>query len=226
MAVLKLSKPFKDSIVVVAFPGLGYVGTISGRYVVDKLKLQWSGYLHDEGLPPVGKVKNGSLYYPINVFSGENFHLVLSEVAVPEDKAWDIAKAIVSRARKDGARYLVILSGVLIGSSEGVYAIPSGKRAERLAQKFGFKPIENGVVAGVSAAILLLSRELGIPALLLLGPAKNPQDFEASLRVVEALGKILNVDIPTDELVELSHRYEHEINLLKRKTQSEVPMYG
>lgn len=227
MAVLRLSKPFKDSVVILAFPGLGYVGTIAGRYIVEKLNLSWVGYVYDEKLPPVGKVKDGSLLYPVNVFSGNGFHVILSEVAIPEELVWPLATSIVSRARKDGAKYLLVLSGVLLQRGSGVYAIPSGNSARQILKQFGFQEIENGVITGTSAAVLLLSREAGLPAILLLGPASSPQDFNAAINVVNALSSILSVDIPTDELVELSHRYEQELRMLEKRTKEpQTPMYG
>ncbi len=227
MAVLRTGANFKDSTVVVAFPGLGYIGTVVGRYLVDKLNLRWSGYLFSERLPPVGRVRKGKLLYPVNVFTGKNFHVILSEVAVPEEETWSFASAILSKARKDGAKMVVVVSGVLIEDTSTVYGIPSNSVASSIMSRLGVKPIENGVISGISAALLLLSRDSNFPTLLLLGPASSMGDFSASVKVLQTLGNVLSTEIPTEELEELVHHYQDEIRMLKvRKEEPTAPMYG
>ncbi len=227
MVTLRTSVSFKDSPVLLAFPGLGLVGTISGRYLVEKLGLKWTGYVHSRSLPPVGKVKEGKLLYPINVFSGEDIHVILSEVGIPEEEVWELAGAIVSKARKDGAKIIYILSGVLMPGGEGVFGIPSNQVARKVMEENNIKPIENGVITGVSAAVLLLARESGVPALLVLGPASNRQDFEASIRVVDAISRLTGKEVPLEELREMAHKYEHEIRMLQKKLETpQTPIYG
>ncbi len=228
MVVLKTQKPFTGNIVLVAFPGLGFVGTIAGRYIAEKLNLNWTGYLFDDRLPPMGKVRDGKLLYPINIYSGESISLVLAETAISPDLVWDVSRAIITKARKDGAKYVIAISGVLMPDNEGVFGIPSNTTARKLMEKFGIKEIENGVITGVSAAILLHSREMGVPSILLLGPASNQQDFNAAITTIRALSSIIGRDIPTEELLELAHKYEHEMKMLQQKLgqSTSTPMYG
>ena len=227
MAVLRTSANFKDSYVIVAFPGLGFIGTIAGRYIVEKAQLRWTGYLYTDNLPPVGKVVDGNLIYPINVFSGEGFHIVLSEVSPYEGDVWPMATAIASKARKDGAKGIIILSGVISKGKEGVFAIYSSKRSRKLLEGYDVPEIKNGVITGISATLLLTSKEMGVPAVLLLGPATNKQDFNAAISVVRFLSTFLGTNIPTEELEEMAHRYDTEIRLLQRKMEMpDSPMYG
>jgi uncharacterized protein len=227
MAVLRTSTSFKDSYVIVAFPGLGFIGTIAGRYIVEKADLKWTGYLFTENLPPIGKVMDGNLIYPINIFSGDGFHVVLSEVSPSEEDAWSIANAISSKARKDGAKGIIIISGVISKEKSDVYAIYSSKRSRKLLEGYNIPEIKNGVITGISATLLLSSKEMGVPALLLLGPATNRQDFQDAISVIRFLSGFLGVNIPLEELEELAHRYETEIKLLQRKMEMpDSPMYG
>ena len=227
MAVLRLQRPF-GKILVLAFPGLGFVGTIAGRYIVEKLNLGWVGYVYDESLPPVGKVKDGRLLYPINVFSDDGLSIVLAETAVTPDVVWNIARMLVTRAKKDGVNLIVPISGVLVQNPGEVYAIPSGSSARKVLTQLGIEEIENGVITGISAATLLLSREMGVPALLLLGSATSQQDFRAAVAVVEALSRLLNRDIPTEELLDLAHEYEHELKVIQKRMEesTSAPIYG
>ena len=227
MAVLRTGASFKDSVVIVAFPGLGYIGTVVGRYLVDKLNLRWSGHLYSDSLPPVGRVRKGKLLHPINVFSGKGFHVILSEVSIPEGEVWSLANAILTKARKDGAKMIIVLSGVLIEDTTPVYGIPSNSIAASYMEKLGIKPIENGVISGVSAALLLLSKDLNFPTLLLLGPASSINDFTASVKVLKTIGSVLSLDVPTDELEELVHHYQEEIRMMRMKKEEPIaPMYG
>lgn len=195
---------------VLAFPGLGLVGTITGRYVVDKLALRHTGYIYDKRVVPIMRIREGKLFYPINIFSGEGFHVILSEVMLPTNVTWDVVVSVVSRAKKDGAQALIILSGVLMEGDE-LYYIASDRRAAKLGESVGAKRIENGIVSGTSAAALTASKEAGVPALLLLGPASHPQDYRAAEIVVEGLAKLLGVDIPIEDLKERGESYRGDV---------------
>ncbi len=196
--------------VVVAFPGLGLVGTIAGRYMVEKLSLKPTGYIYDKRVVPIMRVREGRLLYPVNIYSGQNFHVVLSEVILPTDITWDIMASLVGRAKRDGAQALIIISGVLM-EGEGLYYIAGDRRASKIGEELGATKIENGVVAGASAAALALAREMGVPALLLLGPASHPQDYGAAEAVLRGLQGLLGVSIPLEDLKERGEKYRSDV---------------
>ncbi len=199
MVQLRTGASFRDGILLISFPGLGLVGNISLRYYVERGGFKWTGYLFSRRLPPIGRVKKGRIYYPINVFSRSNVHAILSDVPIPEDLSWEVAHTIMEKAWKDGAKLVVVLSGVLSPSSEDVYVIASNESARKFAGHL--RPIENGVVTGVTASLLLLGRERNVPVLLLLGPTSGRKDISAAPRLVSEVGRITGIEVDVDDLV-------------------------
>jgi predicted ATP-grasp superfamily ATP-dependent carboligase len=52
-------------------------------------------------------------------------------------------------------------------------------------------------------------------------------DFTASVKVIESIRSILNVDVPLEELEELVHHYQQEMRMMKMKREEPTaPMYG
>jgi len=225
MAYVRTGTSFANGLLVLGFPGLGNVGPIAAKYLVEKLEMKWSGYIHSTALPPVGRVSRGRLLHPINIFSSGNLHVIYSEVSIPQSVAWDLSSAIMSKARKDGARLVVVLAGVLL-DGDGVYAIPSDKAARSVVERENIEEIENGIITGVSAGILLSAREGGPPALLLLAPVKRDDILGPLGSLLARLSSILKREIPLADLEEVAHRMHHESGLIRRRVAEEAPIYG
>ena len=86
----KSTKP--GALVIVCFPGPGFVANIVGQHLIDSLELELIGSVRHAELPPACIVKNGLSMPTIRIYSGEpvcnhdmcdNVMLVVSESQVP-----------------------------------------------------------------------------------------------------------------------------------------------
>ncbi len=209
---LRCKESWKDKPVIVGFPGMGLVGTIAVRHLVEFLGLHPTGYIHHPLLPPAASIKNGVIQAPIRIYTSEKLVAILSEATLPEPALGDVARTIVERAKKDGAKYLISIAGVVIpGGGEGVYGAVSQPDLLDILKRFKINPIDKGMTTGISATLLLEGLRQGFPVLLLLGLLRLKEDFRAAADVVLKLDEMLKINVDVNRLLQEAERIEREV---------------
>ena len=59
------------------FPGMGLVGTIAAKYLVEKLEVKEIGHIHSESFVPIIRIHNGMPVRPSRIFVSEKNKLVI-----------------------------------------------------------------------------------------------------------------------------------------------------
>ena len=79
------------------FPGMGLVGTIAAKYLVEKMPFKEVGFLHSDSFMPIIRIHNGIPVQPSRIYVNEEAKLVvlISEQVIQKQHTQIVAEAIV-----------------------------------------------------------------------------------------------------------------------------------
>ena len=200
------------NILLSSFPSAGLATTVAGHYMVRALKLPRVGRFESADLSPVAVVQGGEVHPTIRVYGRPDLGLVLSEFPPSPSQANAVARTILDGAERRKARMLVCLEGVVPHPSgdEESDAEPadSGDAGEHVWVAFSRRdpalvsafertdahPLEEGVIGGVSGALLVQGIGRTVPVVALLVSARSAEglpDHRAGAALIETLDRLL-----------------------------------
>jgi len=220
-----VAKSFGErSVVVSAFPSAGLATTVAGHYMIRALGLPRIGRFESPEIAPIAVVQGGEVHPTIRVYGRSDLGLVLSEFPPSPSQANAIARTILDAAEHHKARMIVGLEGVVPHppgdeeaeeeesavaeeqSPEQVWVAYSHKDAGVLK---AFEPskarlLEDGVIGGVSGALLVQGMGRPIPVVVMLVSARVAEglpDHRAGAALIETLDRVLpELEIDTGPL--------------------------
>ncbi len=184
-------------VVIEGFPGAGLAGTISSTCLISSLKLPLVGELRSPHFPPLATVLDKRVQAPARVYADDKLKLTifLGDFAPAQFATYEVASAIVDWAKRKECAFIVTSYSVPVGGEVAEHeltAVVNDHQAEKLVKKAGIPLAEMVAVGGIAGRLLLQGREVGIPVIALLVKAhKDLQDFEAGLKLAEALMKLV-----------------------------------
>jgi uncharacterized protein len=197
---------FKGYTLVDGFPGYGLVGTIAANYLVDKLKMDFIGYIESKHFPPVSAIHDGKPMPPLRIYKNDKHKLVvfISEFMFPKQLVYTMADTMYNWCEKNKIKKIVSMGGISIrGKQDEVFGLSSDAKELRVLGDSGVIPIKEGATTGINALLLIKSSMTGkIPVVSLL--AESKPDFVDPLGaalVLTALSDYLNVIVDTKELI-------------------------
>ena len=198
------------SIVLSAFPSAGLATIVAGHYIVRVLQLPRVGRFESPDLAPIAVVQGGAVNPTIRVYGRPDLALVLSEFPPTPSQANAIARTILDNAERHRARAIVCLEGVVphpeedpTGGSgdptptdEQVWVAYS-RKDPAFVQGFEAakaRTLEEGVIGGVSGALLVQGLGRTVPVAVLLVSARVAEglpDHRAGAALIETLDRLL-----------------------------------
>lgn len=197
------------------FPGLGLVGPMTDSYIIEKLKMEYIGYIKSSSFPPIAAVHDSIPMFPVRIYRDEKYKVViiLSEFIIPPEVISQLAEEIINFVVKYNIKQIISIGGIPSQKpTNEVYAVSSDRKRVEEMESLGIKHIEEGVVAGVSGIILVEGMRRSIPVIDLLVQV-NPSIMDpkyAELAIIN-LQKIINIEINTQELEEESKIVEARV---------------
>lgn len=193
------------ALVIVGAPGLGLVGSIATRYVVQLLKMPLVGGVYSTRFPPVVQVADGRLLPPVRIYAtkargrfgldSDRLLVVHTEADVSAEWVGELAVALAEWARGAGCQTLALVDGIYVADEAsddvvlGVAALPQGVKALE-QQKVGLLPA--GTVGGLAGALLQAGARSGMNVVALLAEAKpGVADARAAARLVQILDRMI-----------------------------------
>lgn len=190
-----------------SFPTAGLAATIAAHYVISTLKLPRVGILESADSPPVAIVQSGDVQPPVRVHGRADLGVVLSEFPPLISSISPLAAGILEGAERRRAKALICLEGVVPHPVEeqgeeppsaepSVWYIASHADASfrQSIEKAGARPLADGVIGGVSGALLVGSLRRQLPVVVLLVRAQESIGFpdnRAGAALIETLDRIL-----------------------------------
>ena len=227
------------ALVVVCFPGPGFVANIVAHHMIESLDLEMVGSIRHPSLPQACIVKNGLSMPTVRIYSGEpvcnhescdSVLVVVSEVQIPTDLILPLSERFVewSMSKKAGAMLVLdsysktIESGHTIDdhddSNETVKGAASTERALTSLSDLGIDRMEQGAIGGLTGVILNEASRRGFDAMALLAECSGPMqgmgpDARTAARVLGRLDELLPaIKLDSEPLLEEARRIEGEIN--------------
>ncbi len=194
--------------ILTCFPSAGLATTIAAHYIVRTLKLPRIGIFTSQETPPIAVIQGGVVNPPVRVYGRPDLAVVLSEFPPTPSQASSLAQTLIAEADRRKARWIVGLEGVSTHAEDEteetdteepepkVYAVVSQTQgpAPDSIRKSGAEALDEGVLGGVSGALLVQALGKPLPVAVLLATARTAQmfpDHRAGAALIEALDRVL-----------------------------------
>ena len=210
--ILELDKKPKGVRIIAGFPGFGLIGTITTEFLIEHLNAVQIGKIRIDELPPVVAVHQGKVIEPLGVFYDKKYNLVILHALTSINNIeWQLELQISKLIEELKAKQIITIEG--IGNAENpnpnVYFLNKGKED---IKKLNLQPLKEGIIIGVSGALLLKNRE-NLLALFAETHSALP-DSRAAARVIGILDKYLNLKIDYKPLLEKATKFENKIKTI------------
>jgi len=219
---VKLWKKPKNCIIIEGFPGFGLVGTIASEFLIEHLKTEQIGKILFDDMPAMVAIHENKIVEPLGIFYNQKFNLViLHAITATTHYEWEMASTVSKLASDLQAKEIISLEGV--GSaeeSEGtrVFYYSNDDKNARMFEKAGIRALKEGIIIGVTGAILLRVEKIPVSCLFAETHSNLP-DSKASAKIIEALDKYLGMDIDYKPLLEQAQKFEEKLKTILQKSQ-------
>ena len=211
------------------FPGVGLVGPMANSYIIESLSMEYIGYISSDGFPPITAIHGNKPMFPVRIYKDakDKLAVIISEFTIPTNLVYQLAEEITEFVRKYKIERIISIGGIPNQKPKDVaYFITSEEDLSEKVKKTGIMPIEEGVVAGVSAILLVNGEQYNIPTIDLLVEV-NPTIMDPKYAEVAILNlnKIINVKINTEELEKEAKLVETKVRDILKKTKDSHDSY-
>lgn len=222
---LILEKRPSNPRIIVGFPGFGLVGTIATKFLIEHLDVENIGTIESDKLLPLAAIHKAQLLGPLDLFYNKKYNLViiqtLSELNGTE---WKLGEIIQDLADDLKAKEVIILEGVPTTQKKKEYGLYYFSKTKNF-DKLGLKPVQEAVMMGVTATLLLRCKNVPITALLSESQSNMP-DSEAAARIIGALDKYIGMDLDCKPLLEAAKKFEGMLKGLTQKLKDQQITQG
>ena len=222
---IKLSKRPKNPIIIEAFPGFGLVGTITGEFLPEHLQTEQIGKIIFNEMPAMVAIHESKVVEPLGIFYNKKYNIiVLHAITASTGNEWGIADTLINLAKDLNAKEVISLEGVGSGDEskgERVFYYSNNEKNIAKFKKMGIDPLKEGIIIGVTGAILLRAEKLPISCIFA-ETSTNMPDSKAAAKVIEVLDKYLDLKVDPKPLLVQAEKFESKLkNLLTegQKTQ-------
>ena len=218
---VKLNKKPKNPIIIEGFPGFGLVGTIASEFLIDHLKTEQIGKILFDDMPPMIAIHENELVEPFGIFYSKKYNLIIMHVITTSTGfEWEIANTLVKLAKELNAKEIISLEGVGSGSEEEVesrtFFYSNNKLRKDRFKKLGVEPLKEGIIMGVTSALLLKAEKIPVSCVFAETHTNLP-DSKAAAKVIEALDKYLGLKVDYKPLLEQAEKFEGKLkNILEQ----------
>jgi len=220
---LELYKKPKNVTIIEGFPGLGLVGTIVTGFLIEHLNAKSIGKIWSNKLLPVVAIHNAIAIEPLEIFYNKKYNLViinaLSNISGLE---WDIAEVLNELSTKLQAKEIISIEGVgsqqKLKSSRTFYYTNSEKK-KKLFKKIKLEELKEGIAMGVTAALLLKTKNITHSCIFAETHTKLP-DSRAAARVIKVLDDHLKLKIDYQPLIKKAEEFESQLQGIAQQSKT------
>lgn len=222
------------SLVVVGAPSIGFVGSITSRFLIQQLGLERVGGFHSDRFPPYTLIEDARPMHLIRVHTLETscgldldckrLVVVSSEVMPGPNMVYPLARAMLDWTRDIDAEMVIVPDGMPQSDDEDgedlqVHGVGTTQDARELLQRADVQPLEEGLMVGLTAALLSVAEQKEQDlACLVTATAKEHPDARAAARLTGFLDKILpDISIDKEPLMQEAERIESKVKQLQQR---------
>jgi uncharacterized protein len=231
---------FEGFTLVEGFPGIGLVGPMAISYMIDKLGMQYCGYIESDEFPPLVSIHDGTPMPPVRLYINEKLKLVtvFAEFAIPVKMTYDLASELQKLISAEKIAKIISIGGmpsrIPIQMDDNpddqaeaqneqqakVFAITSLKKLDAEVKKAGLSSVSEGVATGISAMLLINAARSNVPDITVLVPVdQNIVDPRYAEQAIKAIDSLAELKIDTTELDREAKEVEAKIREMIKKSK-------
>ncbi|VVB57619.1 PAC2 family protein [uncultured archaeon] len=206
------------------------MGTISASYLVEKLKMEFVGYVTSDQFPPLAAIHDYKPHFPARIYISKKHNLIvlLSEFIVPVGACYELAQKVHEFAKDNKVRQIISLGGIHLRSEEPkVYGIASQEKLlDALVKSEQVTLIKEGATTGVTGVLLAQGAVEGFPVVSFLAQAHEEyMDPKASAMVLDVLKTHLKLDFETRTLESEAAEIESKMKDMMARAKASHAQY-
>ena len=229
-----------NSMLVVAFPTVGLISSIAGRFIIDSLKLDEIGTIVSKHFMPATVIHNSNPSPPVRIYAGkkmcgpedscEQLAVIISEFMPPLGIIKPLVDRIFDWSEEKDCRIITALEGThAIGKrKEGdlqVYGVGSTPEMKNVLKKYNIKQTQEGMITGVTGVLLYSGALINRDVICLLSEAHaSYPDSRAAGNLLEKLDILLpGIKIDPAPLYEAAEGIEKDIRQFMKQSKPTAP---
>jgi len=228
-------KDVSNAMVIVSFPTVGLVSTIVANFLVSNMKLERIGAFESEDFYPAAIIQDGLPSPPVRIYAGDHvcgkdqdcdqLVVISSELPIKPSSFTALADKILAWCKAHKCKLIVTIEGInstepLDGKEIEVFHVGSNKVADKYLKVLSSKPLENGMVSGLSGVLLYKANMIDYPVASLLAEAHAEfPDSRSSAEVLRMLDKLVpQIKMDLDPLIKQAKLIEEQV----KKSMSQI----
>lgn len=229
-----------NSLLVVAFPTVGLISSIAGRFVIDTLKLREIGAIVSKEFMPATIIHNSKPSPPVRIYAGkkkcgpdgkcEQVAVIISEFMPPYNIIKPLADAILAWAEKKGCQAIVALEGThAMGGKKDkdmkIYGVASTVDMKNFLKKYKVNETKEGMITGVNGVLLYAGTLMQRDVMCLLAEAHSSfPDSRAAGNLLKKLDVMLpEIKIDPEPLYKEAEEIEKKIRQFMEQSKPTAP---
>lgn len=219
---VRLWKKPKNCTIIEGFPGFGLVGTIASEFLIEHLKTEQIGKILFDDMPAMVAIHENNIVEPLGIFYNKEYNVaILHAITTATHYEWEMAAIIGKIASDLQAKEIISLEGVGAGEdSDGsrVFYYSSSEKNAKLFEKAGIMALKEGIIIGVTGAVLLRVEKTPVSCLFAETHSNLP-DSKAAAKAIEALDKYIGMNLDYKPLLEQAQKFEEKLKTILQKSQ-------
>lgn len=209
-----LDKKPKGPVIIQGFPGIGLIGTISTEYLIEHLNMKQIGTIKAEEIPPLIAIHDEKVVQPLGIFYDEKSNIVVVHVVANlQGLEWKLGAELNKLAKDLAAKEVVSLEGVSSNIQKDeikVYFVSTNNKTTRDKLMKVAEPLKEGVIVGVSAA-MLVNKEIANMTCFFAETHMNLPDSKAAAKLIESLDKYIGLKVDPAPLLKQAEIFEEKL---------------
>ncbi|MBI4447724.1 proteasome assembly chaperone family protein [Candidatus Woesearchaeota archaeon] len=220
MMQITLQKKPKNPIIIEGFPGLGLIGTITTEFLIKHLKAKPIGNIWSKELLPVVAIHENKIVQPLEIFYAEKENiLIVHALSDIRGMEWDISDSLMQLYRELDAKEIISIEGILSTNQKPqVYYFTNDTEAKKKFDSAGILQLKEGIIMGVTAALLLKNKDVIGSGIFVESHTKLPDSMSAA-KVIEILDKYLGLKIDYKPLIQAASEFEKKLKDIIQQSQ-------
>lgn len=229
---IELREKPKNPIIIEGFPGLGLIGTISTEYLIKHLGAKSIGFISSQKITPMVAIHDSKIIQPLEVYYAKSKNIIiLHALADVRGMEWDIAEALIELYTTLKAKEIISLEGILGQSKElNSYYFTNDANNKKIS-KSKANSLKEGIIMGVTAALLLKNSQLTTTGFFVETQSKLP-DSRAAAKIIEMLDGYLDLGVDYKPLEKAAAEFEEKLQgyvekmkVASKKTEEKAENY-
>jgi len=211
---IKLTKRPKSPIIIDGFPGFGMVGTIATEFLIEHLKTEQIGKILFEEMPAIVAIHKRKVVEPFGIFYNKKYNVVIVHaLGGSEGTEWKVSNSILEIAKMLNAKEIISLEGVGSTTEEDksrTFYYTKNPAKQKKFDRLSIKPLNEGIIMGVTSALLLKVEKTPISCLFAETHSKMP-DSKAAAELIKALDGYLGLNVDYKPLLKMAQDMEQKL---------------